>query len=230
MTDIPVNASPAPEAEKIADLLPAVLAEGYAKFRQFKYARHAQRYMELAVRSQKPHTMVIACCDSRAAPETIFDASAGELFVVRNVANLVPPYAPDGERHSTSAALEFAVNALGVRHIVVMGHGRCGGIEAAVTDMSPLSRGDFIGKWMADVKDVIDKVAIPDCCPDHERTLLVERASIVQSLQNLRSFPWIARLEQAQEISLIGAWFDVALGELHAYSEATGSWDVVAAA
>jgi carbonic anhydrase len=204
--------------------LPESLALGYAKFRQFKYARHAQRYMDLAVRSQKPHTMVIACCDSRAAPETIFDAGAGELFVVRNVANIVPPYAPDGQRHSTSAALEFAVHSLGVKTIVVMGHGKCGGIEAVVSESNPLSKSDFIGKWMSEVKDVVDTVAIPHDCSDHERLTIVERASVVQSLTNLDSFPWIARLVQAGELTVIGAWFDIALGELYVVDAATGAW------
>lgn len=205
-------------------LLPEALAAGYGKFRQFKFARQAQRYMELAVRNQKPHTMVIACCDSRAAPETIFDASAGELFVVRNVANIVPPYAPDGQRHSTSAALEFAVHSLGVKHIVVMGHGQCGGISAVVTDMSPLSKGDFIGKWMSEVKEVVDTVQVPHDCSDHERHTIVERASVVQSLRNLDGFPWIARLVQAGELQVIGAWFDIALGELYVVDAATGEW------
>lgn len=213
--------------ENPTPLLPTNLAEGYAKFRQFKYARNAQLYMELAVRNQKPHTMVIACCDSRAAPETIFDAGAGELFVVRNVANLVPPYAPDGQRHSTSAALEFAVHSLGVANIVVMGHGKCGGIAAAVTDMSPLSKGDFIGKWMSEVKDVVDTVPIPHDCADHERHTIVERASVVQSLKNLDGFPWVARLVQAGELSVIGAWFDIALGELYVYDAAQEQWEKV---
>jgi carbonic anhydrase len=205
-------------------LLPEVLAEGYGKFRQFKYARHAQRYMELAVKSQKPQTMVIACCDSRAAPETIFDASAGELFVVRNVANLVPPYAPDGERHSTSAALEFAVHGLGVQHIVVMGHGRCGGIAAAALEKGPLSKSDFIGKWMGDVRDVVERVPCPAGCNEVDHLKLVERASVAQSLENLRSFPWISALETRGELSLHGVWFDVALGELHVFEEQSGEW------
>ncbi len=205
-------------------LLPESLLEGYGKFRQFKYARHAQRYMELAVKSQKPETMIIACCDSRAAPETIFDASAGELFVVRNVANLVPPYAPDGERHSTSAALEFAVHGIGIRHIVVMGHGRCGGIAAVVSDADPLSKSDFIGKWMSSVREVADATPCPEGCTpiDHQR--LVERASIVQSLKNLHSFPWVSALESKGELTVHGVWFDVALGELHVFDEANNDW------
>jgi carbonic anhydrase len=205
-------------------MLPAALLEGYAKFRRFKYARHAQRYMELAVNNQKPHTMVIACCDSRAAPETIFDASAGELFVVRNVANLVPPYAPDGQRHSTSAALEFAVHALGIQTIVVMGHSRCGGIEAVMGEKGPLSQGDFIGKWVSEVRDVATQTPKPDGCSAHECQMLVERASVVHSLENLRSFPWISVLVSKGELSLHGIWFDVAVGEVHVYEETTQNW------
>ncbi|MFM9890382.1 MAG: carbonic anhydrase [Rickettsiales bacterium] len=205
-------------------VLPKTLADGYIKFRQFKYTRHAQRYIDLAVRKQQPHTMVIACCDSRAAPETIFDASAGELFVVRNVANLVPPYAPDGERHSTSAALEFAVHSLGIQTIVVMGHAQCGGIEAIVHASNPLSGSDFIGKWMADVKHVAEHISVPADCSEHQRSTLVERASVVRSLNNLHGFPWIARLVEAKEISLIGAWFDIALGELHVYDAPREQW------
>jgi carbonic anhydrase len=205
-------------------LLPVALATGYSKFRQFKYARHAQRYMELAVKDQKPHTMIIACCDSRAAPETIFDASAGELFVARNVANLVPPYAPDGQRHSTSAALEFAVHSIGVKHIVVMGHGHCGGIAVAVQENNPLSKGDFIGKWMSDIKEVVDATPLDPSGTPHDHCRAFEQASVVHSLANLRSFPWIARLEQAGELSLHGAWFDVALGELHVFDEQANRW------
>lgn len=207
--------------------LPPTLLEGYAKFRQFKYARHAQRYMQLAVQNQKPHTMVIACCDSRAAPETIFDASAGELFVVRNVANLVPPFAPDSTRHSTSAALEFAVQSLQVKHIMVMGHGRCGGIAAATQESTPLSEGDFIGKWIADLKSLIHDIAIPHNCSDHERHTHIEHAAVVQSLTNLRSFPWIASREASGELSLHGTWFDVALGELHVYDETSRQWNAM---
>ena len=121
---------------------------------------NSQRYQDLASRGQTPETMIIACCDSRAAPETMFDAGPGELFVVRNVANLVPPYAPDGEYHATSAALEFAVQSLKVKDIVVMGHGRCGGIRAVLDPGSePLSPGDFIGKWMSLVGPAAETVS-----------------------------------------------------------------------
>ena len=111
--------------------LPKRLLDGYANFRKGRYASESERYRKLGEGQQKPKIMMIACCDSRAAPETIFDAGPGEMFVVRNVANLVPPYTPDGGHHATSAALEFAVLSLAVEHIVVMGHGRCGGIRVS---------------------------------------------------------------------------------------------------
>jgi carbonic anhydrase len=122
------------------DRFPDRLKEGYNTFRSDAFPRERQRYDALAAGGQKPTIMIIACCDSRAAPEIVFDASPGEVFVVRNVANLVPPYAPDGKHHSTSAALEFAVLQLGVEHIVIMGHGRCGGISAVVNQAGPLEQ------------------------------------------------------------------------------------------
>lgn len=207
-------------------LLPTELALGYASFRSNRYASEEQRYQKLAAKGQKPSTMIIACCDSRAAPETIFDAGPGELFVVRNVANLVPPYAPDEKHHSTSAALEFAVNALKVRHIVVMGHGKCGGIASVVTDMAPLTNSDFIGKWMSDVQDVASAVTVPEGTPVHEHCKQVEHASVEHSIANLRTFPWIRNRIQNGELSIHGAWFDIALGELHVFDEATGQWSV----
>ena len=140
--------------------LPEHLLAGYRNFMSGLYASEGTRYRSLAREGQAPETMMIACCDSRAAPEMIFDAGPGELFVMRNVANLVPPYAPDGEYHSTSAALEFAVQSLKVKHIVVMGHGRCGGIKAALNaDATPLSPGDFIGKWMSLIAPAAEAVS-----------------------------------------------------------------------
>jgi carbonic anhydrase len=204
--------------------LPAMLLDGYANFRSGRYASESERYRKLGEGSQKPKIMIIACCDSRAAPETIFDAGPGEMFVVRNVANLVPPYTPDGGHHSTSAALEFAVMSLGVRHIVVMGHGRCGGIRAAVQDASPLTHTDFIGSWMRAIKDVTRIVPrlVGENAEIHERH--IERASIEHSLANLRTFPWIRMKENRKELSLHGVWFDISLGELHAYDEDEADW------
>jgi carbonic anhydrase len=207
--------------------LPAMLLDGYSNFRSGRYASEAERYRRLGEGSQKPKVMIIACCDSRAAPETIFDAGPGEMFVVRNVANLVPPYTPDGGHHATSAALEFAVMSLGVQHIVVMGHGRCGGIRAAVQESSPLTHTDFIGSWMRAIKDVTRIVprVVGENAETHERH--IERASIEHSLANLRTFPWIRMKENRRELSLHGVWFDIAMGELHAYDEDEAQWSAM---
>src|SRR3984885_13918824 len=127
---------------------PARLADGYRTFVATRLPIERSRYQKLAETGQRPEVMVISCCDSRVSPEVIFDAHPGELFVVRNVANLVPPYSPDGAAHGVSAALEFAVQALKVKHIVVLGHAHCGGIRAYTEPGNPLSPGDFIGRWM----------------------------------------------------------------------------------
>ena len=210
--------------------LPDHLLAGYARFREGRYAAEAERYQHLGSGAQQPKLMIIACCDSRAAPETIFDAGPGEIFVMRNVANLVPPFAPDGKHHATSAAMEFAVLSLGVKDVIVMGHGRCGGIRAVVEGGDPLSSGDFIGKWMSDVRDVADAVR-----HDHDHSgnqalqTAVEHASVEHSLANLRTFPWIRMRENRGELGVHGAWFDIALGELHAYDEHTKAWNLIQA-
>ncbi len=205
---------------------PKRLMDGYANFRSGRYSEETERYRKLGEGVQTPKVMIIACCDSRAAPETIFDAGPGEIFVMRNVANLVPPYAPDGKHHATSAAIEFAVIALGVQHVVVMGHGRCGGIRAVVEGGDPLSAGDFIGKWMSDVKDVAEAVRQGH---DHSHDLQtsVEHASVEHSLANLRTFPWLRMRENKNDLTVHGAWFDIALGELHVYDETARQWSLV---
>jgi carbonic anhydrase len=204
--------------------LPIRLIESYESFRSGRYASEAERYRRLGEGQQKPSIMMIACCDSRAAPETVFDAGPGEIFVVRNVANLVPPYTPDGGHHSTSAALEFAVLSLGVKHVAIMGHGRCGGIRAVTQAGSPLTSTDFIGSWMRAVKDVARIVPRDDAATDGEHERHIEHASIEHSLANLRTFPWIRMKENRAELSLHGVWFDISLGELHVFDEDTAEW------
>lgn len=194
---------------------PQHLLDGYKAFRTGRLDNERERARELADKGQKPETMMIACCDSRAAPETIFSAAPGELFVVRNVANLMPPYAPDGEYHSTSAALEFAVQSLKVKHIVVMGHGRCGGIHAALSPSAePLSPGDFIGKWMGLLAPVAEQVNANALMTGAERQTALERISIRNSINNLRTFPCVDILEKKGRLTLHGAWFDISTGEL----------------
>ncbi|MBS3647911.1 carbonic anhydrase [Pseudaminobacter sp. 19-2017] len=205
--------------------LPDQLLSGYRNFMQGRYAAETDRYRELARGGQAPATMVVACCDSRSAPEVIFDAGPGELFVLRNVANLVPPYAPDGEFHSTSAALEFAVQSLKVKNIVVMGHGRCGGIRAALAPGSgPASPGDFIGKWMSLLAPSADAVSGNTLLTEGERQTALERISIRYSIANLRTFPYIKALEDEGQLTLSGAWFDISTGELWVMDRETGDF------
>ncbi|MGF0539790.1 carbonic anhydrase [Agrobacterium sp. ES01] len=194
---------------------PNALLDGYRNFMTGRYTDERERYSTLAKNGQKPHTLVVACCDSRAAPETIFDAGPGELFVVRNVANMVPPYEPDGQYHSTSAALEFAVQSLRVRDIIVMGHGRCGGIQAALDpNAEPLSPGDFIGKWMNLVKPAAAQINGNSNMTPGERQTALERVSIRNSIENLRTFPCVKILEERGKLKIHGAWFDISNGEL----------------
>ena len=194
---------------------PENLLSGYFQFRAGDFLQERKRYQTLAETGQKPQTMVIACCDSRSAPEAIFNAHPGEIFVVRNVANLVPPYGPDKGFRSTSAALEFAVQSLKVKNIIVMGHGRCGGIAAALDDdMEPLSPGDFIGKWMELLRPTAKTVAENKEMAAGERQTALERISIRHSVENLRTFPFVSILEERDKLNLHGAWFDISLGEL----------------
>jgi carbonic anhydrase len=195
---------------------PSQLIEGYRAFLGESLPKEQKRFAELAKSGQNPEVMMIGCCDSRVSPEVIFNARPGEVFVVRNVANLVPPFSPDGELHGTSAALEFAVQALKVKHIVVMGHARCGGIKAFADDtQEPLSPGDFIGKWIKLISPAAERTGGRGM---HETLqVYVERlalASIEASLDNLRTFPCVKILESKGRLQLHGAYFDVSSGVL----------------
>ena len=204
---------------------PESLLGGYYSFKAGRYGRERARYRSLAEHGQTPAIMVIACCDSRSAPETIFNAAPGEIFVVRNVANLVPPCEPASGYHGTSAALEFAVQSLKVRHIVVLGHGRCGGIRAALHPAAqPLSPGDYIGKWMKLLEPARSAMAVAGPLTDAERQTALERASIRCSVANLRTFPCVSILEGRNRLSLYGAWFDIADGDLWTMDRATGDF------
>ena len=204
---------------------PNNLLAGYREFMAGDYTHERERDLDLAEAGQKPETLIIACCDSRAAPETIFNCGPGELFVVRNVANLVPPYEPDGNYHATSAALEFAVQALKVKHIIVMGHGRCGGIKAALDpEAKPLSPGDFIGKWMSMLRPLSSKLKDYTALTAGERQTALERISIRHSLENLMTFPCVKILVEKEKITLHGAWFDISSGELWVMDRGSGDF------
>ncbi|MET0427288.1 MAG: carbonic anhydrase [Microvirga sp.] len=204
-------------------MFPTRLTDGYRAFLDSSFPREKGRYELLAEKGQSPEVMVIGCCDSRVSPEVIFDASPGELFVVRNVANLVPPYETQGDFHGTSAALEFAVQALRVRHIVVLGHARCGGIRAFADDTAPLSPGDFIGRWMNLIAP-----ATADAGPrgdDFDAYLTrLELAAIENSLRNLMTFPCVRILVERGKLQLHGAYFGVATGILMLRDPETGTF------
>jgi carbonic anhydrase len=201
--------------------LPPRLIEGYRAFRSGRLPAEQSRYRELAERGQSPEIMVIGCCDSRVSPEVIFDARPGELFVVRNVANLVPPYAPDGSYHGVSAALEFAVSVLRVKHIVVLGHAGCGGVRAFAEQTPPLSPGDFIGKWMSLIAPVAEKLG-PRNNGQADYLARLKQASIAKTLDNLLTFPRLRTLIERGEVTLHGAYFGVATGELSILDRQSG--------
>jgi carbonic anhydrase len=202
--------------------LPPRLVQGYEAFRSGRLATEQDRYRDLAEQGQSPEIMVIGCCDSRVSPEVIFDAKPGELFVVRNVANLVPPYSPDGAYHGVSAALEFAVGALRVKHIVVLGHARCGGVRAFAEGSAPLSPGDFIGKWMTLIAPAAERLSHLRDTQDYLSRL--EQASIANALENLMTFPRLRRLIERGHVALHGAYFGVATGELSVLDPRSGSF------
>jgi carbonic anhydrase len=204
---------------------PEQLITGYRNFATQRLPTEQARYRELSERGQSPEVMVIGCCDSRVSPEVVFDAGPGELFVVRNVANIVPPYAPDGAAHGVSAALEFAVQVLRVKHIVVLGHAQCGGIRAlAEDDKEPLSPGDFIGKWMSLMSPAIEATPRAPSEPIQEFLTRLEQRSVVHSLKNLMTFPCVEILANRGSLHLHGAYFGVAKGSLSVLDRASGKF------
>jgi carbonic anhydrase len=192
---------------------PDRLVAGYQAFLDRRYAEEREHY-EVAAQGQSPKLMVIACCDSRVSPTVIFDAMPGELFTVRNVANLVPPYEPGGH-HAASAALEYAVLALKVEHIIVLGHASCGGVMAYARRRTDLGVGDFIGQWMsilgpaAAAEGIVPAEDVPD-----EAITRLEYSGIRQSLANLMTFPWIRDRVKTGLLRLHGAYFSIATGLL----------------
>jgi carbonic anhydrase len=201
---------------------PQRLIDGYGAFATGRLPREQDRLRELAEIGQSPEIMVIGCCDSRVSPEVIFDAKPGELFVVRNVGNLVPCYTPDGAQRAVSAALEFAVQALKVKHIVVLGHAQCGGIRAFAQESAPLSPGDFIGHWMALIAPAAKAVGPRGDMPLTDYLTRLEQASVVQTLDNLMTFPCVSILAERGKLLLHGAYFGVATGELSVLDRSSG--------
>lgn len=198
------------------------LIDGYRRFRASDWANERARWAELA-EGQSPRVMVIACSDSRVDPAQIFDVRPGEIFVVRNVAALAPPYETSRGLHGVSAALEFAVTQLGVAEILVMGHGLCGGCAAALTgqfDDTPPGEGHFIGDWVRMLRQARDSVRHSHPDLGDQAFLAMEREAVKVSLANLRTFPWIASREAGGSLRLHGAHFSIEEGRLYVLDEA----------
>jgi carbonic anhydrase len=204
----------------------AAMIEGYRRFRATGWARERERWAELA-EGQSPDILVIACSDSRVDPATIFDAKPGEMFVVRNIAALVPPFEPDPHYHGTSAALEFAVTQLEVKEILVMGHGFCGGCAASLTGQFEDARqgeGHFLAYWLDLLSGARDKVRGEHPELDRAAFQAMEREGVRVSLKNLRTFPWIREREEDGRLKLHGAVFAISDGILYLCDEENGTF------
>jgi carbonic anhydrase len=190
------------------------LIEGYRRFRETGWIEHRARFEALADKGQRPRALVVACSDSRVDPQMIFGAAPGELFVIRNVASLVPPYAPDADHHGTSAALEFAVRFLKVRHLVIMGHGQCGGVAALLRGPESEAKDDFIGQWMQIASEARARVIAKADPHSEEAHRMGELETVKVSLANLMTFPWVRERVEAGSLLLHGCYFNIASGEL----------------
>jgi carbonic anhydrase len=199
--------------------LPEPLLDGYRRFRAGRFPILRDRYQQLAADGQRPATMLIACSDSRAAPEQVFDAAPGDLFVVRNIAGWVPPYRAGAEARATGAALEYAIRALPVEAIIVMGHGSCGGVRAAIDPHYGPPTSEFVGPWIRDI-EVIAREAAATTDPG-ELQHAVEYLTVERAVANLATYPWIAEAIAEGMLDIGGAWFAIASGELDALT-ATG--------
>lgn len=205
------------------------LIEGYRRFRDNDWPQERERWAELA-QGQSPKVLVLACADSRTDPAMIFDANPGEIFVVRNIAALAPPYETTAGLHGTSAALEFGVTQLEVEEILVLGHGSCGGCGAALTgkfDNAPPGEGRFIADWVSMLHPARDHVLEHHHHIDAKAVLEMEWEAVKLSLANLRTFPWIAEREKAGRLKLHGAHFSIAEGRLYLLDEAEGTFHPV---
>ncbi len=186
------------------------LIEGYRRFRAGTWPAERTRFEALSRLGQRPRALVIACSDSRTDPQMIFNARPGELFVVRNVANIVPPYGPDDQPHGVSSAIEFAVRSVRIRDIVVLGHAMCGGI-AALLNGAPAEVSDFVGQWVRLAEPARQRALK---APPEQWQTICEHEAVRLSLANLMSFPWIRDAVEAGHIRLHGAFFDIRSGVL----------------
>ncbi len=202
--------------------LPSYLVKRYQGWKATSYADDKVWYKRLAEDGQNPRAMIISCCDSRVHVTSIFGADQGEFFIHRNIANLVPPNAPDGDHHGTSAAIEFAVTGLKVAHLIVIGHSNCGGVNACY-DMCAGNapeleeKTSFIGRWMDILRPGVNMVRDMGLDDEKEERRQLEKAAVVVSLENLMSFPFVQEAVASEKMTLHGLWHDIGKGELLVY-------------
>ena len=200
--------------------LPKFLVQRYHGWKATTFADNKVWYKRLADEGQRPHSMVISCCDSRIHVTSIFGADSGEFFIHRNIANLVPPYEPTGDRHGTSAALEYAITSLNVAHVIVMGHSNCGGVagcHAMCSGEAPELEKDssFVGRWMDILRPGFDRLDTSNAHDQQIETL--EKEGVKISLENLMTFPFVVKAIEDDKVMLHGLWVDISAGELHEY-------------
>lgn len=209
--------------------LPAYLVSRFQGWKATSYQENKAWYRRLAESGQHPRAMVISCCDSRVHVTSIFGADEGEFFIHRNIASLVPPYNPDGERHGTSAAVEYAVTALGVAHIVVLGHSNCGGVKGCHDMCCGLSpeleqKTSFVGRWLDILKPGYERVVT---LPKDAILRALEKEAVLVSLQNLMTFPFVKEAVEDDRLTLHGLWHNIGEGELEQYDTARGAFAVL---
>ena len=210
--------------------LPSYLVQRYQGWKATTYAENRGWYMQLAEQGQHPRAMVISCCDSRVHVTSIFGADTGEFFIHRNIANLIPPYEPDGDHHGTSAAVEYAVKALKVAHLVVMGHSNCGGVHGCLEMCEGKApeleeKSSFIGRWMDILRPGYERVSgIADDTAKHRA---LEREAVLVSLENVMTFPFVREAVEAGRLTLHGLWNDIAEGQLFQYVPARRDFQLI---
>lgn len=211
---------------KDAKPLPAYLVQRYHGWKATTFADNASWYRRLAEEGQRPRAMVISCCDSRVHVTSIFGAEQGEFFIHRNVANLVPPYEPDGDHHGTSAAVEYAVTALKVSHVIVLGHSSCGGVQGCHDMCSGKApeleeKTSFVGRWMDILRPGYERIKD---MPDDTQVQALEKEAVLVSLENLMSFPFVKQAVDNGDLTLHGLWTDIAEGGLECFEPETAEF------
>jgi carbonic anhydrase len=206
--------------------LPAYLLQRYHGWKATSYSENRAWYRRLATEGQRPRAMVISCCDSRVHVTSIFGADQGEFFIHRNIANLVPPYKPDGQQHGTSAAVEYAVTALKVAHVIVLGHSQCGGVQGCLDMCAGRAPGleeksSFVGRWMDILRPGYERVSEAQ---EEDQPRLLEKEAVRVSLANLLTFPFVKAAVETEELSLHGLWTDIGEGGLESLDPVSGQF------